>query len=1074
MELIGEYIESTKLVSHQIDTYNDFITRGIQTIINREHPVVTKNHIITFGHVFVDKPKFVYQDRSIRPLYPNDARIKNITYDGICYINATILSVDSNTTKEHYRLPIGRIPVMLHSNVCNLTKYDGVEHEECSNDPGGYFIIRGKERVLVGQMRPVYNKVYVYATKVDDKFCYLAEIRSINRLGASILIQAKIDSRHRIWLSLPYIKTMLPAGIVFKALGIEYNDMISYCRIDNKNISDTLKSQYYSQSTSDEAIEFIAKGLIAEQDEKYVRNIMFNELFYHVGKINIEVIGRHLGFVLKQLAMVSLGIRAIDDKELLSNKRVDSSGNLIGTLFQSLFKQFVKTVCNQLDAKKNPDPINTITNINVITHGLSSCFMTGNWSTQKSANTYTRIGVSQVLSVQSYGARISYLRRIMLPNGTKGKNPKARQLHSSQFHFICPYETPEGETVGLVTNLALTADITINIPMHEIEELIRTSFVTFSKSYDYKNLILLNGKIIGSTKSAYEFKNEFNEYRKSDTLDSYISIVHLRHADEIHIFCDDGRFMRPLFLVSGKDNYVQYLEDKRNNSIKSWKQYVDSGDIVFRDAIELEHSVIAMDELDLKRNLCDYLEICPAGTMMGLMASVIPFANHSQAPRNAYQASMGKQAMGIPCESFQYRYDTTLHVIDYPQKPITKNKMLNIVKFNEMSHGAMPIVAICTDCGFNQEDSVILNKASIDRGLFTAHTYKTIVKEEQKRGNSDFETICLPKYQYRRRDYNYTHLDDDGIVKRTYGLYLKQGDIIIGKTNNRIEKSEEGVRELKTTDASVPINHGEEGYLDSVVDTINNEGIRIIKVRIRIPRIPEIGDKFASSTAQKGTCGMIFSQEDMPFDKNGIVPDLIINPHAIPSRMTINMLNEMALNLVSCVTGKEQDATTFDHPNIEKELDDHLKDLGWDTYSSTMYSGFTGKRFPSKIFMAPAFYQRLKHMVSDKIHARAAGPIENLTHQPVAGRSREGGLKFGEMDRDAHIGHGSSRLLKEHLYDLSDKYQIPICGDCGNIPHNRKHCHICDSDNVQMKIMPYATKLFNQYLMGMGIKLIMS
>jgi DNA-directed RNA polymerase beta subunit len=343
------------------------------------------------------------------------------------------------------------------------------------------------------------------------------------------------------------------------------------------------------------------------------------------------------------------------------------------------------------------------------------------------------------------------------------------------------------------------------------------------------------------------------------------------------------------------------------------------------------------------------------------------------------------------------------------------------------------------------------------------------MEEEKKRGNSDFECICLPKYQYRNRNYDYSLLDDKGLICKK-NTYLKKGVVIIGKTSNKVKKGDKN-KDIQTSDVSISIKQGEEGYLDSVLDTMTNEGIRVIKIRIRIPRIPEIGDKFASSTAQKGTCGMIYRQEDMPFDKNGITPDLIINPHAIPSRMTINMLIEMCFNLIGCKLGIEMDATPFKHDNIEKELSDWAKKTNLDSYSSTMFSGLTGKRFPEKIFMAPCFYQRLKHMVIDKIHARVAGPLDTLTHQPVAGRARDGGLRFGEMEKDCMLSHGSTRILKECLFDKSDKYTIPICMDCGNVPNKRIYCNNCEDNNIEIKNMPYATKLLYQELMGMGLKL---
>jgi DNA-directed RNA polymerase beta subunit len=853
---------------------------------------------------------------------------------------------------------------------------------------------------------------------------------------------------------------LVEAGVVFKALGVSLDDTINAVRTTDSKFINILTEQYNSAATKDDAIRKICKELPESQDEKFVKTILETELFYHTGILTPEKASLHLGYILKQLFSVVNGCRKCDDKENLSNKRLDSTGELIAYLFRGLFKLFVKTVMGQIKARSNPDPLTIIKSINVITYGISSCFLTGNWTHQKSAD-YMRVGVSQVLSVQNYGARQSYLRRIMLPNGTKGKVQKARYLHASHFSFICPYETPEGDTVGLVTNLAVTTSVSVRIPSCEIEPIIRL-LPGYSSNASNVQLIL-NGNIIGFVDDEVKFRKEFNECRKMGFVEKYVSYVFLYHINEVHISSDAGRLVRPLFLVFG---LPQIIEKEG-----TFNELVEKGYIVFRDVWELEQAVVGIDENDLFKNKCDYVEICPAGTMMGIMASVIPFANHSQSPRNAYQASMGKQAIGIASQAYQYRYDTTLHVMDYPQKPITQSKMVNVLHFDEMSHGQMPIVAIMTCSGFNQEDSIILNKGSLDRGLFSVMTYKTIVEEGKKRGNSEYETIGFPNVEYRKSDINYSYLQPNGIIRRDKTILLKVSDAIIGKTFNKMTKQEDGTRSFKTIDSTVVIKSGEEGYLDDVIDAMNNEGLRIIKIRIRLHRYPEIGDKFASSTAQKGTCGMIFRQEDMPFDQNGLTPDLIINPHAIPSRMTINMLIEMCLNIYGCKVGKIQDATTFAHHNIEDELSEKLSELGLDSYSTTLYSGTTGIKYPSKIFMGPSFYQRLKHMVSDKIHARMSGPLDPLTHQPVPGRSRDGGLRFGEMERDAVLVHGSTSMLREYMFLQSDKYIIPVCKICGTIPHTQTYCQICKSEDVEMKYTPYATKLAYQELMGMGIKI---
>lgn len=1048
MDLIKGYLSETRLVSHHIKPFNELLTHGLQHIINRELPIVGVNHTVTFGQVYVDRPKYINNAKNLVPMYPNHARKLNLTYDGAVYVNIIVNDV------ETIRVPIGKMPIMLKSSACNLSYVNDVTtKEECCNDPGGYFIINGKERVLVGQLRPVYNQVYTFPCKPDDKYLYYSEIRSVNDTGSSVLIKAFIDEKYTCYFSLPNIKTLLPAGLVFNALGISYDDMIKTIRISTTTVINALKVQYFQCAN---ALDYISNILPADDFNKtdYVKTILEKELFYHVGHLTVDKASRHLGYILERLIKVAIGILSPDDKHHLSNKRLDSSGNLVAFIFNGLFKQFVKAISTQLlEPKKLTDPISIIKSLNIITYGMTSCFMASNWTTQKSQNVYSREGVSQVLNVQNYGSKLSHLRRIMLPNGVKGKNSSARLIHSSQFSFICPAETPEGERVGLVSNLSLTVDVTCNISTTEVLNIIKHCFDV--DIYDNQYLVIINGNIVGSCKDAYIFLSKFDDYRSTDLLHSWISVAWLRYADEIHVWSDEGRLVRPLLKV-GKA-YPSTFKDG-----------VLSNTIVFRDVLELEQCIVAMDTLDLKKFKCHYIEICPAATIMSVMASVIPFYNHSQSPRNAYQASMGKQAIGIPCETFMYRYDTTLHVLNYPQQPITRSEMVNVIKFNEMSHGATAIVAIMTFCGFNQEDSIILNKSSIDRGLFTSMKYITIVEEEKKHGNNDFESMCLPKEEYRHHDIDYSFLGLNGIIHPDTKIYLKVGMAIIGKTKSVMIKNADGTRTLKTTDATVTIKTGEEGYLDSVLDTIS-DGVRLIKIRIRMYRIPEIGDKFASSTAQKGTCGMLYRQEDMPFDKDGVCPDLIINPHAIPSRMTINMLIEQCLNLVGCKTGKYQDATAFAHDDIMTTVETKLKLAGFTDYKMQLYSGFTGERFKGKTFIAPAYYQRLKHMVTDKMHARMAGPLD-LTHQPVAGRAKEGGLRIGNMENDATIASGASRMVKEFMFDQSDKYELCVCPSCGQIPLNRTTCQSCNVD-VVYKNTPYATKLFYQLLMGMGLKI---
>lgn len=1158
--ILKQYYTQTKFVNHQINQFNHFIEHGLKEIILRDSTISTENVEVKFLDVKVERPYYTKKvikknktannlpvDRSciettsdasslecgemssyeIVPLFPNEARKRNINYDGVIYVSIEINNLLTNKKTIHHNISIGKLPIMLHSKACWLTSNcsKDASSEECVNDFGGYFIIKGKERVLVSQLRKAYNRVYV---EQEDSM-YTAEIRSMNKNGSSILVQLKYNSlTNELLFSLPYIKTksLLPAGLVFKALGISEENMLKFCKVP-ENIKILLQNQYQFIKTVDDAIKIIAVDMLAFKEKElkktlynknktlesfynetiaipnpveqlipevikpqtsskyknrkppkteteesttaYIKDVFQNEIFYHIGKLTPEKTGTHLGYMIKKIISTARHERCLDDRDNIANKRVDACSSLLSFLFQILFKQFTKTVFNQIDGKKTPDPLSIMKDVKIITNVLNQAFMTGSWNTQKSSS-FTRVGVSQVLSMQNYGAKMSHLRRIMLPIGGKGKNSSIRQLHPSHFSFICPSETPEGETVGIVSNLALSAHITVNTDSNDVITDV-SSLSCFENHIESKCLILINGHIIGSCQNARIFKLEFNVLRLQNEKYSDVGMIHLYYENEIHIETDEGRFIRPLFNI-GNRNEILYKEFAKNmNKISQdilWNEYVKHGCVVFRDVWELEQSVVAMTEEDLQKNKCNYLEICPSATMMAIMASVIPLSNHSQSPRNAYQASMGKQAIGIPSTGYKFRYDTTLHVINTPQKPITRNNMVSVLHFDEMSHGAMAIVAIMTFSGFNQEDSIVLNKASIDRGLFATTTYKTIVEEEKKKGKTDLETICLPKHQYRNRNYDYSYLNENGIVWKS-NVWLKKGTVLVGKITKKILKNEDGIKQVEIVDTSLTIKHGEEGYLDNVLITVNGDGARVIKIRVRIPRRPEIGDKFASSTAQKGTCGMIFSQEDLPFDKAGIQPDLIINPHAIPSRMTINMLIEMFFNRVGCELGIEMDATPFKHRNIEEELAFWAEKAEISLKDSTLMDGRTGEQIQAKIFMAPCFYQRLKHLVSEKIHARMTGPLDTLTHQPVAGRAKNGALRFGEMEKDALLAHGSTRVLKENLYDKSDAFVVPVCVNCGKIPNKRVLCDTCGTSFIELKNMPYATKLLLQELTGMFI-----
>lgn len=1089
--LIDEYVKKKTLLSHQIDTFDEFIHDGISRVINEcDINLKTKDFTCkySFDEVHIPSPCIIKEDRSTRTMYPNEARHSDLTYSSPLFVNIKEEIITENGDVENHiykRIIIANIPIMLRSSKCNLQNHTSAERialGECEKDNGGYFIIKGKERVLIGQLRNVYNQPIVLKQKPSDKYKYICEVRSMSEeTGHSVLIQVKIgDDDRNLVFSLPYIKETIPVGIVFKALGF-ITDEEMLCVIGdggNDKIRKYLKYIFrdsYFIKTQEEALAYISQFTIhiVKDDKKldYTKQVVENELLPHMGIFaTLKEKTVYLGHMVQKLLRTCAGLRQEDDRDNYTNKRVEMAGVLCSDLFRTLFKRFVKSIELQLEKKKqHPDILSIISRCNSITSGLKSAFSTGSWGISK--NNYIRTGVSQVLSRLTFGATLSHLRRIIIPIGREGKNSKIRQIHSSQIMYICPTETPEGQSIGIVMNLAFTTSVSKKIPTVLVKDIIdNCDNITFINDYDGKDFsvpkVFLNGILMGVTSNHVALLQELKEYRKTGLLDKEISFTYDGAEGEFNIFCDEGRFMRPLLTVNEK-NEINVTE----NDPLDWNEMVAQQKIQYIDNSEIQGSVVAMTEKDMGDYKVDYCEINPA-VMLGVMASTIPFPDHNQSPRNIYQSSMGKQAIGIHALSHNIRTDTITHVLNYPQRPLVSTVPSQIMGFNDMPSGINAIVAVITHTGFNQEDSVIMNKSSIERGLFVVTSYRTLVEEEKKQGTYNYETICMPPVDKRKRNGNYSFLNERGIVNTRMNngnVFVTKGDVIIGKILTKSNKNGED----EIFDCSYIIKSGEEGYIDRVIETVTPNGYKMIKVTIRNQKIPEAGDKCASRSAQKGTIGLVMPQEDMPFTQDGITPDILINSLCLPSRMTVSQLLETVLGKACCMEGTYGDATAFssNSENIAEHICDRLEKNGFErTGWEVLYNGMTGLPIKAKIFIGPVFYQRLKHMVSDKIHSRSHGQVTTLTRQPLEGRSREGGLRFGEMERDAMIGHGVSRFLKERLFDKSDVYQIYVCDGCGNIATTQKYCKACDSDQISKCNLPYASKLLFQELMAMSIK----
>ncbi|KND87575.1 DNA-directed RNA polymerase II subunit RPB2 [Tolypocladium ophioglossoides CBS 100239] len=879
-------------------------------------------------------------------------------------------------------------------------------------------------------------------------------------------------------------------------------------------------------------------GLGREKRVRVAKDILQKETLPHISQSEGSETRKafFLGYMVHKLLQCALGRREPDDRDHFGKKRLDLAGPLLAKLFRGIIRRMNTELSNYLRrCVEGNRHFNLAVGIKpgTLSNGLKYSLATGNWGDQKKAMSSTA-GVSQVLNRYTFASTLSHLRRTNTPIGRDGKLAKPRQLHNTHWGLVCPAETPEGQACGLVKNLSLMCYVSVGSPSEPLIEFMINRGMEVVEEYEplrypHATKIFVNGVWVGVHQDAKHLVNQVLDTRRKSYLQFEVSLIREIWDQEFKIFSDAGRVMRPCFTVQQEDDpdagiYKGHLvltkdlvnrlakeqsEPPEDPSMKiGWEGLIRAGAVEYLDAEEEETSMICMtpEDLELYRlqkagialdddpgddlnkrlktktnpttHMYTHCEIHPS-MILGICASIIPFPDHNQSPRNTYQSAMDKQAMGFFLTNYSRRMDTMSNILYYPQKPLATTRSMEFLKFRELPAGQNAIVAISCYSGYNQEDSVIMNQSSIDRGLFRSLFFRSYSDQEKKVGLNYTEVFEKPFHQstLRMKHGTYDKLDEDGIVAP--GVRVSGEDIIIGKTAPIDQESQDlGTRTSvhQRRDISTPLRSTENGIIDSVVVTVNADNVKYVKVRVRTTKIPQIGDKFASRHGQKGTIGVTYRQEDMPFTREGVTPDIIINPHAIPSRMTIAHLIECLLSKVSTLEGMEGDATPFTDVTVDS-VSELLRKHGYQSRGfEIMYNGHTGRKLRAQVFFGPTYYQRLRHMVDDKIHARARGPVQIMTRQPVEGRARDGGLRFGEMERDCMIAHGAAAFLKERLFEVSDAFRVHICEICGlmtpiaNLSKQSFECRPCKNKTKIAQIhIPYAAKLLFQELQAMNI-----
>jgi DNA-directed RNA polymerase II subunit RPB2 len=1198
-KIIDKYFKENpyNLIAHHLDSYNNFISTGISKILKENNPirfieqnelkkdkdleeieveVLNRNECSLYlggkegDKIYYGKP-IIYDDDRSHFMYPNDARLRNMNYGVTIHIDVLVEFVYfiEEERKEHTitldQIYLGKIPIMLYSNLCILNKLPKevvYNMGECLNDLGGYFIIDGKEKVIVSQEKFANNILYTKKMNKNDIYSYSVEIRSVSedaskpRRTTSIKIMRPSNTytNNQILVFIPNVRKPIPFFIVMRALGIlSDKQIIETCLLnlqENKSYIDLFipsihdANMVFSQIAALQYISsFTKRGTLSS-----VYDILMNYFLPHLGELNFLNKAYFLGYMVNKLLRVFTGIEKTTDRDSFKYKRVEVSGDLISDLFREYYliqQKHIKLLIEKTYyfGKINYENENFLLLIEnnyktffqerIVERGIRKGFK-GNWGSDVHTK---REGIVQDLNRLSWMTSMSHLRKINLPMDSTSKVVKPRLLNNTQWGYIDPLDSPDGGNIGFHKHLTIMASITSQVSSFPIIEWLKeeTDLQLIGQCNNntlYESTkILVNGNWLGITQEPILLTNKLKLYKRTGLIPIYISVSFQIQENSVYIYTDSGRLVRPIYYIEkGKISYEKAEKDltwveivsgtlekkDKNYSLKNNLFYdvkelyetevkietliKNQSIIEYIDVVEEESALIAFNETLVENNkYYTHVEVKPS-LMLGVLGNCIIYPENNQLPRNVFSCGQSKQAVSLYHTNYTLRMDKMAVVLNYGQIPLIKSRYLEYINHEQQPYGNNATVAIMCYSGYNVEDAILINEGSIKRGLFRTTYYTTYEADEEIENTGEvqikslFTEIMVPGKNISRLKpgYDYSLLDDKGLVKENTPIHDKIA--IIGKVTTTSDNQN------VMSDNSVFTKKGQLGFVDKSFITENEEGKRLAKVRIREDRVPALGDKMASRAGQKGTLGLIIPEENMPFTSNGVRPDLIINPHALPSRMTIGQLTECLFGKVCAMYGGFGDSTAFSikGPNT-KLYGKMLNDVGYHSSGNQMlYNGMTGEMIQSEIFIGPTYYLRLKHMVKDKINYRAKGPNTALTRQPVQGRSNDGGLRIGEMEKDAIIAHGASKFLNDSFMKRSDEYYMAVCNISGCVAVynpslnlflspfvdgplvfkegvDNKSLHLNNVSrfgrNFSILRIPYALKLLIQELLAMNIQM---